>query len=505
MQEMEQSVFGGEPDMIPGLLNQRGVSPEMVGSLFSAARAFYQVEPWTQLSNSDILAIQVRPQKQPYFVIVMGQGGEEFGLSVYKNWKQVEEFFTALHPFAPLPPGERHAFMFNKPPFVSIDDLDAIEKYGWELPEPFLIPTPSIYMTRKIKRPDAAMLRWYEAALRAIPNFVADHLKTNSDGTHPPIETDLEVETAEGRAQVNIRYPGGDLTALENRATPWMGFEDDDDDLYMLFKEEGMDESAAPLISIPLPFSDSALNTAQQIMYDAWEEPRPARRIALAKKALKKSPNCADAYVLLAAEDAKSLEESFALYQSGVEAGRRALGEDFLNNPGNIGHFWGILETRPFMRAMEGLASIQWELGLREEAERNFREMLRLNPGDNQGIRYMLLNLLMELGQDDQAGALLKEYPDDWSAESSYTTALLAFREKGDSPESRQALKKAVKMNRHVPAFITGKKQIPLVRSDFITLGESDEAADYAAEYLKYWRETPGAIEWLEKVSRKKK
>jgi tetratricopeptide (TPR) repeat protein len=275
-----------------------------------------------------------------------------------------------------------------------------------------------------------------------------------------------------------------------------------------LLGEEETDEAGAPLISIlrpKQPNSDPALDKAQQIMYDAWEEPRPARRIALAKKALKTSPNCADAYVLLAVEDAKTLEESLALYQSGVQAGRRALGEDFFNDPGNIGHFWGILETRPFMRAMQGLASIQWELGQPEEAERNFRELLRLNPGDNQGIRFMLLNLLMELGQDDQARALLKEYPDDWTAESVYTAALLAFREKGDSPEARQALKKAAKMNKHAPAYLTGKKQIPLVQPDFITVGESDEAAGYAAEYLKYWRETPGAIEWLEKMGQKRK
>ena len=208
---------------------------------------------------------------------------------------------------------------------------------------------------------------------------------------------------------------------------------------------------------------------------------------------------------MLAVEDANTLEESLALYQSGVEAGRRALEESFFIDPGNIGHFWGILETRPFMRAMEGLASIQWELGLHEDAERNFREMLHLNPGDNQGIRFLLLNLLMELGQDDQARALLQEYPDDWIAESGYTEALLAFREKGDSPESQQAVKRAVKMNNHVPAYLTGKKQTPLIPPDFITVGGADEAADYAAKYLKYWRETPGAIEWLEKVRQKRK
>jgi hypothetical protein len=39
---------------------------------------------------------------------------------------------------------------------------------------------------------------------------------------------------------------------------------------------------------------------AQQIMYDAWEAPTRQRAVALAKKALTISADCADAYNLLA-------------------------------------------------------------------------------------------------------------------------------------------------------------------------------------------------------------
>jgi len=37
------------------------------------------------------------------------------------------------------------------------------------------------------------------------------------------------------------------------------------------------------------------------------------------------SPDCADAYNLLAEEEAKTLEEAKDLYQKGMEAGRRAI------------------------------------------------------------------------------------------------------------------------------------------------------------------------------------
>lgn len=70
----------------------------------------------------------------------------------------------------------------------------------------------------------------------------------------------------------------------------------------------------------------SPLERAQQLMYDAWEEPAPKRRAALAKQAIDISPDCADAYVLLAEETAQTPGEAARLYEQGIAAGERALG-----------------------------------------------------------------------------------------------------------------------------------------------------------------------------------
>ena len=91
------------------------------------------------------------------------------------------------------------------------------------------------------------------------------------------------------------------------------------------------------------------LKGAQDIIYDAWEVTDPKRRVALARKALEISPDCADAYTLLAEETAGSLTEALNLYRQGVKAGERALGKEAFEE--DVGHFWGILETRPYMRA----------------------------------------------------------------------------------------------------------------------------------------------------------
>ena len=137
---------------------------------------------------------------------------------------------------------------------------------------------------------------------------------------------------------------------------------------------------------------DEATAKAQDVMYEAWERTTSRSRTALARKALGISPLCADAYVLLA-EEARSLEEARDLYAKGVEAGELALGPRGFNE--YAGHFWGFLETRPYMRARAGLASTLLQLGDIDGALVHYRDMLGLNPNDNQGIRYVLAGCLL--------------------------------------------------------------------------------------------------------------
>jgi tetratricopeptide (TPR) repeat protein len=242
-------------------------------------------------------------------------------------------------------------------------------------------------------------------------------------------------------------------------------------------------------------------------MYDAWDEPNPASRIALAHEALKLSALCADAYVLLAQEEADTEKRALELYQQGVSAGEKALGADYFQE--NTGYFWGLLKTRPYMRARQGLSETLWRLKRYEEAIQHYRELLKLNPGDNQGNRYALLALLIELERYDEARGLLEQYEDEWSAVWLYSNVLLEFQKHGASMAASRALKDAIKENPFVPAYLMGQKRVPNQRIDYYGWGDESEAVYYASGHLNYWRRIPGAVEWLrvdmEARSQKKK
>lgn len=246
----------------------------------------------------------------------------------------------------------------------------------------------------------------------------------------------------------------------------------------------------APLFPIgPL----TPLDQAQDLIYDAWEEEDESRRVQLARRALKISPDCADAYSLLA-EAADTLEKSRDLYQKGVQAGERALGESFVELEGM---FWGMLETRPYMRARFGLAHSLWLLGERRQAVAHLQEMLRLNPNDNQGLRYVLMNWLLERGEDQALGELLDRYPSDIAADWWYARALWLYRTQGASAEATRTLREAITRNAFVPLYLLGRKPLPDYLPDRVGIGTEDEAASYAAEALHAWRASDGALTWL--------
>jgi tetratricopeptide (TPR) repeat protein len=249
------------------------------------------------------------------------------------------------------------------------------------------------------------------------------------------------------------------------------------------------------LAGIAGPGRDDALERAQEVMYDAWDKTTSKSRVALARKALGISPLCADAYNLLA-QEAATPAVARDLYARGLEAGEMALGREGFEE--YEGHFWGFLETRPYMRARHGLALTLLQLGEEDAAIAHFRAMLKLNPNDNQGIRYLLLGSLLKRGDTPALKALLADYPDEWSVYWLYTRVLLAYREdQASAPATLKLLKDARSANEHVPGILAGTKPGMTSSNGYVTMGGADEATDYVRECGAAWRKTAGAVEWL--------
>ena len=194
------------------------------------------------------------------------------------------------------------------------------------------------------------------------------------------------------------------------------------------------------------------------------------------------------------AEESVGPDAARALYEQGVAAAERALGrEPFAKQ---AGHFWRLVHTRPYMRARLGLARSLDDLGRREDAIAHYRDLIRLDASDCQGVRYLFLSALLLAGRDAEASTLLDQF-DDPTAQWCYGRALSLFRREGDSRAARESLRAALRSNRHVPRFLTNEDdELHAVPTTYAP-GTREEAMICDAELGEAWRETPGAVDWL--------
>jgi tetratricopeptide (TPR) repeat protein len=161
------------------------------------------------------------------------------------------------------------------------------------------------------------------------------------------------------------------------------------------------------------------------------------------------------------------------------------------------GHFWGFIETRPYMRARHRLAGTLRAAGRLEEAITECEAILALNPNDNQGVRYELLPDYLGLNRLEPARALLKKY-NEARFSTVFGWCLVLERLLSDDPAAAQrALAVARKQNPHMQVYIKGHRDLPRQMPDSYAMGSKEEAICFAEVLRSAWARHPQALQWL--------
>lgn len=250
-----------------------------------------------------------------------------------------------------------------------------------------------------------------------------------------------------------------------------------------------------------LPDRTDNKGRSQDLVYKAYELPITKGK-KLIKEALELDSNNADAYNYLASIQ-KDVNKAIQYYERAIKAGEKSLGKKFLKE--EKGHFWGFVETRPYMRAKAGLADCFYATREIEKSIEIYEEMLELNPNDNQGVRYMLSTLL--LGQSDltKFEKFIKQNEDEDCAVWNYNNALYSFKKWGQTTKSNKILSQAYKSNNFVIDFLLGLKELPENQPQYIGRGDENEAISYVYDAWILWRDTKGAFEWIHNFKQKRR
>jgi tetratricopeptide (TPR) repeat protein len=239
------------------------------------------------------------------------------------------------------------------------------------------------------------------------------------------------------------------------------------------------------------------IEEAQDLAYEAMDTDDPIEALRYTLEALLLDPNCIDALMLAAEATASTDWDLIKKLKMIIARAEEAMGRKYIEE--NRGHFWGVIETRPYMRARAALAETLHKVGQREEAICQYEEMLELNPHDNQGLRYNLLSLYLE--KEDLTGVrrIFKEYGDEPSAFFLWGRVLERYLS-GKRGEAGEAALKAKKQNPHVIDYLTGKKRPPKEPIHFYSPGKESEAIACFDMMNNAWKKYPEAIKWLKSL-----
>lgn len=486
----------------PSLVESRGVTIERVRAFAEAAAEFYRAAPWRNLSDTDLIEVESpKPPRGMACFVVLGAAHSTYGLGLYPDRRSYERFLRAGQE------GDHDgaiAVGLSQVIFDRLEDMPDSDAVLWAEHRLPVAGDQAYPLAMKygrdgtLARPTKTELTFLEGILRAL----ADTSESEIDSGR----WRKEVVTFDGPRVVTLCIP--DLLDPPSRKD-WIerGFTPDRRAHERLFAdinrylEENPSAKVDELAAInqmfvgrsldqPLTQPRSAAEQSQELCFQAFDT-HGRRRIQLARRALQIDPDCADAHVILA-EQAGLIEDELDHYRRGMEAGERALGPEFFEK--NAGHFWGITETRPYMRARLGLAEALFEIGRAEEGIEHCRDMLLLNPNDNQGVRYRLLPALLTTGRDVEAARVLKHF-DEESAVWAYARALLAFRLSGRTQAATRELYAALRINAHVPELLASDAPIP--QPPHYAPGSFEEACIAAEELRPAFLATPGALDWI--------
>ncbi len=268
----------------------------------------------------------------------------------------------------------------------------------------------------------------------------------------------------------------------------------------LLEPEELRQLTAEP--ELPPDLSDE--ERAQILAYEAWEyvadDPDyPDDACAVAEEALEFDEDCVDAIVCLWSIQDRASDEAYALASraqaaaetkiENLEQWRRGIDDLWVFSPG----------TRGFVRAHVALAFTLWERGERYDACGMAEQAIALNPTDNTGMRWHLVNWYLARGATGRAYRLLREYPDEPIGPSLWAAALVEFLRSGPGKKARKALLEAATHNPILMMMVTGD-DAPDSAGDFLDSfepGALSEALVWRHVIREAWKAHPEAMRWL--------
>ncbi len=203
----------------------------------------------------------------------------------------------------------------------------------------------------------------------------------------------------------------------------------------------------------------------------AFELPR-LESLRLVSDILARQPDCVEALICQAGWE-KDDEKRLDLLEDAVEAGERTVDSELMTREKM---WWKNHKSRPYMRAM-GLLGFELMTEHPEEGLELLEGLVEMNPEDNQGIRFFLIEYYLVRRRWHQAKQMLQRYPDEDHISFWYAKYFYLYGTTGRKSKTKRALLDAFHRNPYPMYILSGVEDYP---EDFIGYrrGSPEEAME---------------------------
>jgi len=493
--DMADHMLGDASVEAPALADTKCSLPQ-IRAFAEAAAAFYRAGLWKYLGDTDLLQIQTpKPPKYLKHATVLGSGRQEFGLGFYEsadthwNMRAQRQDMDSLEVFS---------LTFNPISEAIEKDVVLWKENDLPLETGDAFPQFLFYSRDNTRAPKPKELEYVTIVLAALAETTEQEIDSGQ------WLKQISVQGKNRRCKIlipDLIDPPDRSEWLDRGMIPERRGNERHFGLVqaLINQNEGMElDQINELINSQLTGSiddfdypsETPFDRAENLCYAAIDA-YGRRRIQLARQALKEDPSHIEANVLLA-ESVHETHRKIELFRNAVRLGEIQFAELMETE---VGHFWGISQTRPMMRAKCGLALALAADGQVNKAIAQMLDILQLNTDDNMGVRYEVIPLLLSQNRDQDAVEILDRYSEE-SGIWLYLKAQVEFRREGPRGRSAQkAIAKAFKFNPHVLELLTA--QHPPMMPEHYALGSPEEAAIVIEEQLDSWTESEGFVEWM--------
>ena len=195
--------------------------------------------------------------------------------------------------------------------------------------------------------------------------------------------------------------------------------------------------------------------TADDWLDQAHEAPSRKKSLECIRKALELEPENLDAIrmeieVDCGEDDQDTLRERFYAALSRAD---EIMAQNGWFDKENIGSFWGLLETRPYMRLRYAYFEALIGCGMNGAAIQEAKEMLRLCENDNLGVRYRLMHLYALLEDEDSMLALHRSYEEYEETQMLLPLSVVSYKT-GKMEKAKEYLLRLLMVNADVKKFV---------------------------------------------------